>query len=319
MKRISFYLLTVFILLLQSCTKEERVPCKSELLLRFRYTLNNQNVNLFGEQIKRITVYVFDRNGKYVDSFTDSGNHLTNDYVMHLSLPVGKYSVVVYGGNFTTYSTGELNSLNLLNQTLRKGITDINDFRTELKNRSGTDPFLYPVSTPDDLYAAMTVNVASTYDNKIVTNVDLIKNTKKITVKILGTSNISAPPEVYILAQNGRYGYDNSIDAASGVFKYSPVNTLTQYDYTQAELKILRLMLGQSPMLVVRNSMTHEVIYNENMIDQILSTKKYVSQEDFDRENEFVFEIKINPGGVDVGISVFINGWKIHHINPDVS
>lgn len=318
MKRISLYLLTVFILLLQSCTKEDRIPCKSELLLRFRYTLNNQNVNLFGAQVKRVTVYVFDSNGKYVDSFTDSGSQLTNDYVMHLSLPVGKYSVVVYGGDFTTYSAGELNSLNVLNQTLRKGITDINDFRAELKNTSGADNFLYPASTPDDLYAGMAMNVASTYDNQTITDVDLIKNTKKIIVKISGTSNISAPLEVYILAQNGRYGYDNNIDAASGVFKYFPMNTLTQTDYTQAELKILRLMLGQSPMLVVRNSVTHEVIYNENMIDQILATKKYVSQEDFDRENEFVFEIKINPGGIELGISVFINGWKIHNINPDV-
>ena len=143
-------------------------------------------------------------------------------------------------------------------------------------------------------------------------------NTKKIIVKISGTSNISAPLEVYILAQNGRYGYDNNIDAERRVFKYFPINTLTQTDYTQAELKILRVMLGQSPMLVVRNSVTHEVIYNENMIDQILATKKYVSQEDFDRENEFVFEIKINPGGIELGISVFINGWKIHNINPDV-
>lgn len=318
MKRISLYLLTVFILLLQSCTKEDRIPCKSELLLRFRYTLNNQNVNLFGTQVKRITVYVFDSNGKYVDSFTDSGSQLTNDYVMHIPLAVGKYNIVVYGGDFTTYSAGELSNLNVLNQTLRKGVTDINDFRTELKNISGTDNFLYPASVPDDLYSGMAANVAAVYDNHTITDVDLIKNTKKITVKISGTSNIDAPLEVYIIAQNGRYGYDNNIDAGGGTFKYSPVNTLTQPDFTQAELKILRLMLGQSPMLVVRNSFTHEIIYNENMISQILSTKKYISQEDLDRENEFVFEIKIDSKGSDVGISVFINGWKINNINPDL-
>lgn len=83
----------------------------------------------------------------------------------------------------------------------------------------------------------------------------------------------------------------------------------------EVDLKMMRLMLGQSPMLVIRNSVTQEVLYNENMIDQILSTLQYITQEDFDREDEFIFEISVVN---DVVVSVSINGWILNNINPDI-
>lgn len=314
MKRISTYLFIAFVLLLQSCIREDLSNCNSELLLRFRYTLNDQYANLFDSDIHRVTVYLFDSNGKYVDRFSEQGDKLTNDYVMHIPLPEGKYSVVVYGGDFTTYSVGELSG-NAINSTLRKGVTDINDFRTELKNRTGEENYLYPVSTADDMYAGLASNAVSAFANKQITEIELIKNTKRIKVKITGTDAFSAPLDLYITATNGRSKFDNSIDESLGLLKYTAISSLLQPNYMEADLKIMRLVLGQSPMLVIKNSVTQEVIYNENMISLILLTEKYVSQEDFDREDEFVFEISI---AYDAIVSVSINGWIINSVTPDI-
>lgn len=88
-----------------------------------------------------------------------------------------------------------------------------------------------------------------------------------------------------------------------------------QPDYMEVNLKTMRLMLGQSSMIVVKNSETQQVLYNENMIDQILLTQKYVTQEDFDREDEFIFEIYVVNNIV---VSVSINGWIINNVNPDI-
>lgn len=319
MKRISLFLLITLTILLQSCIKEDLSTCNSELLLRFRYTLNDQHLNLFGSVVHQVTIYVFDSNGKYVERFSEQGTKLTNDYVMHVPLPEGKYQVVVYGGDFTTYSVGELNNqTHILNQTLRPGVTDIKDFRIELKNTAGADKYLYPTGTPDDLYAGLTVDAVSAPQNQTVTDVELMKDTKNIKVKITGTDVVGAPLDVYITALNGRYKYDNSIDLNHGTFKYTPINSSVQTNYTEVDLKMMRLLLGQSPMLVIQNSVTKEVIYNKNMIDQILQTHKYTTQEDFDREDEFVFEITLPPKGNHVGISVSINGWKIQIILPDM-
>lgn len=320
MKRISINILVVLLLLLQSCIKEENSSmCESWLLLRFGYTLNDQYSNLFGTEVHKVTVYVFDSNGKYVDSFSEQGDQLTNDYVMRISLPEGKYSVVAYGGDFTTYPVGELNRLdNTLSNTLRKGVTDISDFRAELKNLAGAENYLYPVNTPDDLYAGFTTTAVSAMKNQNVTDIALMKDTKKIKVKITSGDPITTPFDIYITALNGRYLADNSIDLNHGIFKYTPVSSTVQSNYMEVDLKIMRLLLGQSPMLVIKNSETQQVIYNENMIDQILLTQKYVTQEDFDREDQFVFEITMQSKDNNVEIQVSVNGWKINSINPDI-
>lgn len=316
MKRISIHIFIVFILLLPSCIKEDLSNCNSELLLRFRYTLNNQHTNLFNSDVQRVAIYLFDNNSKYVDRFSEQGDKLTNDYIMRIPLPEGKYSVVVYGGNFTTYSAGELTSqTNTINETLRKGVTDITDFRMELKNTTGAENYLYPVSTPDDLYAALATSVIAAPMNQNITDVELIKDTKKVKVKITDTDGFDASLEVNITALNGRYQSDNNIDLNHETFKYTPINTLLQPNYMEVDLKMMRLVLGQSPMLVIKDSVTQESLYNENMIEQILSTQQYASQEDFDREDEFVFEISIANNII---VSVSINGWIINSVNPDI-
>lgn len=319
MKRISIYLVMSLFLLLQSCIKEDLSICESWLLLRFRYTLNNQNSNLFDAEVNKVNVYVFDDKGKYVTEFSNQGDVLTNDYVMRLPLPEGKYNIVVNGGDFTTYSVGEQDSIShSLNETLREGITDISNFRTELKSIQGAENYLYPANVPDDLYSGLVTNVVSSSDNQHITDVELIKITKKIKVKIKGPGVDNMPIDVYILAQNGRYQSDETIDHNYGILKYSPVKTSVQTDFKEVDLKTMRLMLGESPMLVIKNSSTSDVLYNKNMIEQILLTQKYHTQADIDREDEFVFEIVMEANGNNIEITVFINGWKINIVTPDL-
>lgn len=321
MKRISITIAISLLLLLQGCIKEDIPNCENGLSLRFRYTLNNQYTNLFDSAVNQVTIYVFDSNGKYVNRFSERGEVLTNDYRMQLPLPPGTYSLVGYGGDFTTYSIGEITSLNTINQTLRKGITNIADLRVELHNMSGDDGYLSSIHTPDDLYVGLVTGILSTQNSQTTATMELIKITKKVKVKITGTdfsTRASSPLDVYITALNGRYRFNHTIDLHHGTFKYTPIRSLSQPNYMEADLKTMRLMLGQSPMLVIKNSVTAEKIYNENMIEQILSIEKYLLQEDFDREDEFIFEINIQSKDHKIEISVSINGWEIKNVNPDI-
>lgn len=311
--------MALLLLLLQSCIKEDSSICESGLLLKFRYTLNDQYTNLFYPEVRRVTVYVFDSNGKYVDTFSEQGSMLTNDYVMRLPLPEGTYSAVVYGGDFTTYSAGELNKeTNQLNEALRRGVSDVNDFRAELESKNGTGNYLYPLSTPDDLYAGLAKTAVSTPINPIVTEIDLIKDTKKIKVKMSGTDPVAKPLDVYITAKNGRYLYDNSLDQTHGTFMFLPIHSSATSNSMEVDLKIMRLMLGGLPMLVIKDKATQDVILSKNIIDLILLTGKYKTQEDFDREDEFVFEITLGSYANNFVISISINGWKINEVTPDI-
>lgn len=319
MKRIFVHIILALLFVLQSCIKEDLPICESELLVQFKYTLNDQYTNLFYPEVQQVTVYIFDSNGKYVDTFSQKGSMLTNDYVMHIPMPEGKYSIVAYGGNFTTYSAGELNKeTSTIEPTLRKGVTSINDFRAELKNKSGEGNFLYPVSMPDDLYAGLAKVAISAPSNQNITEIDLIKDTKKIKVKIIGTDPVAKPLNIYITALNGRYQHDNNIDLNHGLFKYLPINSSVSPNLMEVDMKIMRLMLGGSPMLIITDKTTQDVVFSKNIIDLILLTDKYKTQEDFDREDEFVFEITVGSYENNIIISVSINGWKINNITPDI-
>jgi hypothetical protein len=312
---------------MQSCIKEDLQSCETELLLRFRYTLNNEYANLFYPEVNRITVYIFDSNGKYVDNFSEEGSVLTNEYVMHIPLPKGKYCIVAYGGSLETYTVSELDSeTNTLHPTLTKGVTDVKDLRAELNHIIGDDGYLHPEDVPHDFYAGLATEGYSSMNNQNITEIDLIKNTKDIKVKINDPDNTNLPYEVYISDTNGRYHFDNETDDDHGIFKYKPINTLHEPNYMEVDLRKMRLMLDNEPMLVIKekagsravSSRNTDIVYNENMIDQILETEQYSTQEDLDREDEYLFEITLPSKETGVGIIVSVNGWIINDIYPDL-
>lgn len=320
MRRVPVIVYVALLLVMQSCIKEDLDDCSAGLLLRFRYTLNDQQTNLFGTNIHKITVYIFDKEGKYVDMFSESGDKLTSDYIMQIPLPEGSYDVVAYGGDFTTYTTGELDPTgNEMSHLLRKGVTDMKDFRMLLNNVEDGTGFLLPVKVPDDLYAGMTVGALSVSGQGKVTEVELIQDTKKVKVILTGINVLSraqAVPDIYITALNGRYTFDNRIDGAHRTLKYVPLQTSVDLNRIEANLKTMRLVIGTSPMLVIKDPVTGSLIYHKNLIEQILQNPNYSSQTDLDREDEFVFEIALEAKDHQVIISVTINGWKINEVNP---
>ena len=332
MKRILLHIFIALILFMQGCIKEEGYlsACRDELLLQFEYTLNMEYANLFEAEVGQVHVHVFDCSGKYVDSFSEQGDHLKNEYLMRIPVPTGRYSVVVYGGDLTTYDVGELDATTNILMAPRKGETDISNFHIELHNTPGDGGYLHPRTTPDHLYVGLSHEAISAPNNRNITKVELIKNTKDIIVKVTGTDSYPESLNIHVAALNGRYTYDNSIEQSHGTFKHKPINTELQPNYMETNHRMMRLVLEQPPIsrantraddlekaptLVINHGATEDPVYNENMIDQILSTQNYTSQDDFDREDQFVFEIKVVN---DVIVSVSVNGWIINNINPDI-
>lgn len=320
MKRIPVIIYVALLFAMQSCVREDVNDCSAGLLLRFRYTLNDQQTNLFGTNIHKITVYIFDKEGKYVDTFSESGEKITSDYLMQIPLDKGSYDIVAYGGEFGTYTPGELdNATNQMNNLLRKGVTDIKDFRLLLNDVEGDEGFLLPAAVPDDLYAGSATDVPATTGRGEVTDVELIQDTKKVKVILTGTdflTRVQAVPDIYITALNARYTFDNQIDGAHRTLKYASSQTTVDSNRMEANLKTMRLVIGTSPMLVIKTPATGEVIYNKNLIEQILLNPSYSSQTDLDREDEFVFEITLEGKDHQVVVSVSVNGWKINEVFP---
>ena len=55
--------------LASSCIREDLSECNPGVLLKYDYSLNPESTNLFGAEVGKVTVYVFDENGIYYDCF----------------------------------------------------------------------------------------------------------------------------------------------------------------------------------------------------------------------------------------------------------
>lgn len=318
LKRILTAFIVVASTLISSCTKEDVSMCNPGLGLKFSYLLNNQGVNLFDKEVKQITVFTFDAEGRYYATFSEAGDHLTNDYVMTLPLPVGKYTLVSWGGDMAQYNPlAMIDESGDVREPLTKGVTTLEQFRLLVKLQENREAL--------GLYYGKAHDVESKTTDQQTYPIELIKNSNTIRVHFTGLDNLSlsaqsktAPTpqfDVAITAHNGRYDYENNIPSAAKTVLYKPHTATEKSDELTYDSNMLRLMIGRQPMLRVVNNRTGVEICNFNIVEAIMKDPKYVTQKDIDREDLFTFEFLIN---VDLSITVTINGWSIINVIPEL-
>ena len=296
------------------CIKEDRSECNPGALLKFDYSLNPEYTNLFGDEVGKVTVYVFDENGLYYDRFSDAGKHLTNDWEMRLPLPPGNYTTVTWGGPLgTMYRIGETNADETAFQSeLKKGVTHISNFMLTAENNG------QPLVELDDLYHGK-ADVTSVYWPEEFTTVDLMKDTKLLTVTVkdkrVGQSRADAtdvPYEVYCTGTNARYLADNSFGKKAETITNLPYNTYITPGRAISELNLMRLTIGRSFRLVVKDK-EGKIVFDKDLVETMQATGHYNTQEDFDREPRY--DVVINMDG-DTNIIITINGWEVVYIIP---
>lgn len=298
------------------CVKEDLSKCNPGVLLKFDYSLNPESTNLFGEEVDKVTVYVFDEKGLYYGCFSEAGKRLTNGWEMLLPLPPGNYTTVTWAGPLGTFRIGETNADGTAFQNeLKKGVTHIDDFMLTAEQDGR------PLTALDNLYHGI-AQVTSTYQPEMVTTVDLMKNTKHLIVTVLDASvagsGKDAPYEVYCTGANARYMADNRIGKQAETVTYRPFETFTNLGEAVSELNVLRLVMGRPIRLVVK-SKDGKTVFDKDLLEVLMSTGHYNAQEDFDREDTYRVVIEMGQsGGGEGGITITVNGWLAVEIIPDL-
>lgn len=91
--------LAAFVLSSCSLVYTDQEDCDFGLHLRFKYDYNMSFGDAFAAQVGRVSVYVFDEDGKYITCRTEEGEALTQeDYRMKIELPKGNYRFICWGG-----------------------------------------------------------------------------------------------------------------------------------------------------------------------------------------------------------------------------
>lgn len=307
-------LATSLLFFASSCIKEDRSDCNPGVLLKYDYSLNTAYTNLFGAEVGKVTVYVFDEKGFYYGTYSEEGRHLTNDYQMLLPLPVGNYTTVVWGGSLGTYRIGETNTdETAFHSELEKGVTHIDKFMLTAEKDG------QPLVHLDALYHGK-ADVTSVYWPETATTVELMKDTKHLTVTVEDRSlerekaNGDAPYEVYCTGTNARYLADNSFGQKAEKITNLPYDAYTEPGKAVSKLNLLRLVIGREFRLAV-NDREGNKVFDKDLVEAMLATGQFKTQEDFDRELEYNIVIRTDKNVV---TSITINGWEVVELQPDL-
>lgn len=285
-------------------------PC--DVQVQFNYDYNMAYTNQFGRQTQKVSVFVFDENGKFVAVFHDEKPQFENDYNMPLSLLPGKYTFVAYSGLDENYAA----------VNLTPGTSTVEDLKvvvnrtSEEINNTEFSPLLHGI--------IRNVEVTGLYGHTVV--VPMMKLTNKIRIVF---QDLSAEKTSQIDVNN----YDFEITGANGSYNgagasltdvllhYTPYYSVNlEGGGAAVELNTLRLMVDKEYRLIIRDKQTGEVLLDTDLISLLLQTKFYENnalsdQEYLDRQDMYAIVFAFNGRPVTketfISVGIWINDWLV--------
>ena len=175
---------------LSSCMKDDLTSCPpAKVSLSFDYTYNVKEADAFSAEVKNLNVYVFDENGKFFDTYTESADKFETGHKMDITdLNKGKYTFVCLARDkqaVATRADGEDDETEFSFTQLIPGVSTIDDLQEEMGKKDGEETVNAKQFTA--LYTAQT---SVDYEGKdVASKLSLMKCTKTYRIVMLPYEN----------------------------------------------------------------------------------------------------------------------------------
>lgn len=308
----------------------EEGDCTVEYRIKFKYDYNMKFANAFANEVKTVTIYAFDDNGKFVYQRTEEGEILkADDYSMKVDIEPGDYHLVAWAGlNDKSFSIPLLTIGDSDIEELNVKANRIAETRSEDGSYivSGDNYKLSPLWHAESQKASFTRGVR----DKVIT-MSLTKNTNNLNIILqqVGSNPIDINKfEFTVTDDNGWMDYRNAL-LKDDMLKYLPYRrsdgvvdkktTRTGAEEVTsvavAEITTARLMADKKAILRVTNKETGETVFSIPLIEYLLLTKseghKIGDQEYLDRQDEYSMTFFLNENDTWMKTMIIINGWTI--------
>lgn len=316
--------LASIVLSLASCDRliyDYEGDCK--YYIHFKYDYNMKWADAFSHEVRGVTLYVLDKDGKVLMKKTENGEALGREgYCMALDIEPGEYDFIAWAG------VGEPVSFDIPESGIKTGLT------ARLAREHDTDGSAHIRKDIDRLYYGHLENVRLEDDYHIT--MPLMKDTNNIRVILqhLSGEPVSEDQFTYTITDNNGYlNWDNSVlddekltyhawHVGSGSAETEPENAGTKAQETfstvLAEFTVSRLMADHAPdtRLIVTRTEDGEAIININLIDALLLVKGYYNrsmsdQEYLDRNDEYSLTFFLDEGFRWMNAYIYINSWRV--------
>lgn len=282
-------LLLLMLFSFSSCISEDMDDCPTGLKIYFDYApATYARTGIDPSEVKRIDVFVFDAQGKFIGVWIDKDLVLSNDYFITVpNLPQNQtYRFIAWSGIDSDYS--------VMPTPFTEGKTSYDDARLLLEHQSGT------IDTP--IRPLFHAEKSQYIDNSREQRVDMplvqVYNTINLTTE--GLSNNSKTYRMTINDNNGNYNFDCSF-APDSDFNYTTPCIKDANGQLSASLPILKLASNRNPIFEITDQ-DGTVLFSENLVTLInaLGSNNY--------EHIHTYDVHIKFG---LSVWVSVNGWWV--------
>lgn len=315
-----------------SMVYDDLEPCDEGLRLRFVYDYNLEYANGFPSQVKCLTLLVYDSNGKYIRTITETAEELLSDedWRMTVDLPAGSYKLFAYGGLACD------NASFVFDAEPSAGLPMI-DVEVGMKASVVTSPD--GTRLHDLFFGALDVAVpenATTYTEATVKMRKDTNNVRIVLQHIDGTPVNEADFTFRVTADNTLFNYDNNL-IPNGITTFCPwahgddyaglvaANPGQVYDeelepvqVAYAEFSLSRFVFGNDVRLEINRTSDGSSIFSQplNLIRYLLLLKSemYSSmepQEYLDRQSRWSLVLLLGDNNDWLSTTIVINGWIV--------
>lgn len=305
-------------------------PCPSGLRLAFEYDYNLQRADMFADHVKSVTVYVFDENGQFIVSKTESAD-FSPSYEMELPLDPGRYQVVTLAGQKPLAEMP--NGMGAKFRLTEPAVGDSLSAITLTLDHDATGRVMNEGMPLDTIWHGMELEPIEVVIDKVTTDtVSLVRNTKQINVALRDLDDPAAVDvndfEFRIYDRNARLLWDNSVDETDSL-TYMPYRIWNTEDkpleaggevgpgrIAHADFMTSRLIYHEAgkddAILSITNKTTGVEVVRVNLADMLSRLRtsadiyRYTPQQFLDR-------------GYDYQLTFFLKGDTWDYVNIEIA
>lgn len=307
--------------------EDDQSNCPKELRVNFKYDMNMKFADAFPNEVKTVTLYAFDKDGKLALQKKESVKDIENrgGYMSVNELKPGHYTLKVWAEGEERYADsyiyGEPNSQDISSLTCRINRSEC------IVDHDLTSLYHGLLKDADLNLEGFGVKTAT---------VELTKNTNVVRVVMQNASGKklnAADFDFYINDDNSFLGYDNAAMPEDSITyvawsKYDGIlnpnhqptvnsdESVTLTSAVVAEMTVNRLFADKNPQLCIFKHATGEKILQIPLIDYVLLVKGnynkgMTDQEYLDRQDEYNFVFFIDDNHNWLAAQIYINSWRV--------
>lgn len=326
---------------LSSCVNDDFGPCPQQPAqhrVSIRYDHNLQFTDAFADEVKAVSLYIYDLDGQLVKVVTDPVARPTSPYQMDIDIPDGQYDIVAWCGLVpdSRFRVSHLQALEVMpNLRCRLDVKDLPSllspasqapsfFEAATRGSIFHDEYLHP------LFHAKTRADFSGQEDEAPVGIGLVKDTNTVRVMLSHAdgSDIDINDfKCYITDITHELGHDNLPTAEEPVqyqayWRGNSLNEIPggstpgkQTMTALADISICRVLSQTKATLCVDRADGTKVAripLAENLAESKMREHPDMDDAEYlDRENHYTVSLQLDAQSIWSSHVIYINSWRI--------